>query len=768
MSRKRWIVIALLAVVSQMAFMSSAWTGESDTILQASDLDVTSPGHVPILVATHKTPPGEVKKEPDSTESVPTKKPAPETMVEEEPLEDPYAMSEGLDGTLTLGGAGIVTDDESFKLGEYNGVTGNEGYLVGHTDLAYNRDEYYMDLIARDLGLESRQAYFEVGRYGRYEFFADINQSPHLINGVNQSIFANPGSNALTLNPGFGTGANNSTMTIVNRGTGLGIQTDSATLGIHSEFGKYQFGLTFQRNETDGLKSMGAAFGFLTTVLPDPIDQTTNEISGFVERSGDRGQMRMYFDLSYYDNKNETVTWQSPYTGVSAFGRISRAPDNQHYRLGMSGGYNLSDRSRVSGTLEYGLMRQNQTLVPFEISGTIGTLPRSTADAKIHTLHAMLNFSHRPISKLALDLRFRHYQTFNDTPKTSWNYVTTDGGAQAGVDALANLPYDYGQQTIDADASYYLFKGTTIKAGYQWQQTDRSFRSVDGSQENTLKAGFKSNYFESISTGYSFSYAMRDVDSPYDQAVVFGARHGPGATDPFIQHPLMRQFDIANRDRTKHSANVNWFPTRKVQLSYNFNFMRDQFDAAFFGMEFFKQQAHTFDWTYFHSEHTRYNAYYTLEKIDITHNNRAYSNLAQSIDPTRDWRASTDNVVHTFGAGVDYETLRNKLLLSLNYWYSNSEEDIRFVAGPNAGFVGNLPALVTRSQNVDVKGQYKIRTDMEVGLRYLFQAFETDDFATDGFQPSSASVASLLSLSGTVQDYEAHTAMLYFTYHLGN
>ncbi len=271
--------------------------------------------------------------------------------------------------------------------------------------------------------------------------------------------------------------------------------------------------------------------------------------------------------------------------------------------------------------------------------------------------------------------------------------------------------------------------------------------------------------------GYKFTFARREETDPYRNTNVFNVRHHPTSGDnpDAILHPLMRRFDISDRKRFRHDVNLSYFPNNRIDLGFFYNFMRDQYDGAFLGLESFQQQAFTFDVGYMLTRKARFNFYYTLELIETVQNNRSFNPfIAGSItNPARNWTAFQDNVVHTFGAGLDYRALRDKLHLVLDYWYSNSEEDITFRTGSALATPQNMPALITRTQNVDVKGTYAIRENIEVGLRYLFQMFETDDFATDFFQPSSAQIDEVLTLSGTVRDFEAHTAMLFFTYRMG-
>jgi hypothetical protein len=70
-------------------------------------------------------------------------------------------------------GVGYVSDD-SFKFGEYTGLTRKDSYLIGGALYGYrDKDARYLELDARNLGLDSRSIEVEGGKQGTYELFLD-------------------------------------------------------------------------------------------------------------------------------------------------------------------------------------------------------------------------------------------------------------------------------------------------------------------------------------------------------------------------------------------------------------------------------------------------------------------------------------------------------------------------------------------------------------------------------------------------------------------
>ena len=689
--------------------------------------------------------------------------------------EDAALMPEGLQGEVTVGGAGVMTTSESFKFGEYTGIEGDTGYVIGSSNLTYNRDSYFMNLFTEDLGLDNRSIYWETGKTGSFTVYAEYNQIPHLLNERTQTQFQNAGSTNLTLNPGFGTGGNTAALTLVNRQTDLQNERDTGLFGIKSTFGKFNLDMSYKRTDRDGTQSIGGSGGvnagpteIRSTILPDPIQQTSQEVHAVLSHNRDEGQIQLSFDYSLFNNSFDSLIWENPYTGANqaATNQISRDPDNQSWKVGLSGAYNLTETTRISSVFQYGIMEQNEPFLPFAVGTSTALLPRLQAEAQIQTIHGTLNLSSRPLPKLALNLRFRHYQTINDTPVQAFSYIINDDPNFVQVAPVNNLPFDMTQNQVNATASYYAFKGTTFKLGYKFDHRKRDFREVDETKENTVTAGVRSSYFKNVNLGYNVSLGVREEIDPYDVNKVILARFGSVISDTSL---FLKRYDISEREQMKHSANINFTPTERTSYGIYYNFVYDDYDTSQLGMQNSQRHDVTLDWTYTPSDATTFNVYYTYENIITEQLNRELSGFGACTSPTLvacNWTANHDNKAHTVGAGVSQQMAEGQVKLSADYWFSDSVEDITFTTGSLLTSV-DMPKLKTRTHNARLTGRYRWGPNVDISMRYLYQNFEIDDFATDGFNPGSTAIPEVLTLFGTLPDYDVHTAMVFFTYRIG-
>jgi len=692
--------------------------------------------------------------------------------------EDAALMPEGLQGEVTLGGAGVFGQSDSFKFGEYTGINDDTGYFIGATNLTYYRGSYFMNLFTEDLGLDNRSIYWETGQTGSYTVYAEYNQVPHLLNNNTLTQFNQPGGTLLTLNAGMAPAADTAALNIVNRAFELENERDTGLFGIKSTLGKFDFDMNYKRTDRDGTQSIGGSGGdsaspavIRSTILPDPIDQVAHEVHASLSHSGDEGQIQLNFDYSLFNNSSAALIWQNPFNNdpsQAATNLISRDPDNHSWKVGLSGAYNLTDTTRISSVLQYGIMEQDEPLFPFAV-GSVAALPRSKAEAQIQTIHGTFNLSSRPLPKLALNLRFRHYQTINDTPIQGFNYIINDDPTFTQVGPVNNLPFDMTQNQVNATASYYAFKGTTFKLGYKFDHRKRDFREVDETKENVITAGVRSSYFKNINFGYKVTLGTREEVDPYDASKVFLARFGVPGSDT---HPLMKRYDIAEREQMKHAANITYSPTDRTTYGIYYNFVYDDYDTSQLGLQNSQRHDVTFDWTYTPSDVTTLNVYYTYENIQTEQLNREFvpgfigPPCNTPNNPACNWIANHDNDAHTVGAGVSHQYAENRVKLSADYWFSDSVEDITFVTGSALSAI-DMPKLKTRNHNARFTGRYRWNPNVDISLSYLYQRFEIDDFATDTVSPGSALIPEVLTLFGTLPNFDAHTVMAYFTYRIG-
>ena len=60
-------------------------------------------------------------------------------------------------------------------------------------------------------------------------------------------------------------------------------------------------------------------------------------------------------------------------------------------------------------------------------------------------------------------------------------------------------------------------------------------------------------------------------------------------------------------------------------------------------------------------------------------------------------------------------------------------------------------------------GKYLLTKRITLGLEYQYENYQSDDWATDNVDPSSAVIGAAITLSGSVPDYRAHLVFMSLT-----
>lgn len=706
-------------------------------------------------------------------------------------------QSEGtLTGYYTLGGGGVALDDDSFKFGEYTGLTESQGFFIGDADISYNRNSYFSNFIVENVGLDNRNLFLELGNYESYKVFFQFDQNPHFISNHSRTPF-DGGGTSLTLPAGFTGGATTSDFSLGNlNDKELETQRRAGTFGFTKNFGQTDVELSYTRENKEGNQSLGATFGSnggnpLAVVLPAPVDQTTDDMTFTIDHHGEKFQLQFEYYFSLYDNEDEVLLFDNPYAGTTipntsaiapAQGLISRPPDNQYHKVGLSGGVDLPHSTRVSAVAEYGMMRQNEDLLPLALGSSPSLLPRSTADAEIDTLHFMLNVASNPLPKTNLRARYRHYETDNKTPKTLFLITEADSlkfsSTESDASALHSLPYEYSQDRVEVGGTYQLFKRTYFNLGYDFEYLDRDFREVEQTSEHTVEGKVRSNFFSFASANAGIEYSDRNEEDNYDGSRVFKSRHseehfdeeiasGVAEEDIFDENPLLRRFDISDRQRLKAKANITFFPTDNITLGVYYNLLDDDYGDSTLGLTSREDHNATIDLTFTPTETASLFAFYTYENIDTDQSSRAFTSASNSTDSTRNWSANHDDVIHTVGAGASVDVIKNKANVSVDYSFSQATTDISFMTGTNSSVADpeSLPEVFSRLHSFSAIGKYRLTKNLVVGIKYLFELFDNDDFLTDEVDAGSDVIDNVLLLTDSTPDYEGHLAAIFATYY---
>ncbi len=544
-------------------------------------------------------------------------------------------------------GIGYVTDDAYF-FGRYNGLQTKGPYLIGDIDAEkFSDDGRYWSVRGTNLGLESRYLRLEGGKQGRHRFFLEWDELPNNRNNTVVTPFLGFGSDNLTLPSGFSLGPPVSDLFPFE------LQTKRERIKAGAAFvmkQRWLFDIDFSHENKQGTEAIGGAIATSTTqlvqrvntsLLPEPVNQDTNLVNATLSYAGEEGQLDLTYHASYFDNSYASLTWQDPFNPTTGVGSLALAPDNEFHQLSLTGAYTLPYRSRLTGVASMGRMTQNQKFQPYEVGGSTSTLPSDSLDGEVWLLNGQLKLSSRPLTRLRLNAELRYDERDNQTPVQSYSYVILDSGSGGG--AVNNNPYSYKNGRFNLDANYRFNAISSLRGGYKYHAMERSrfdAGRVD-TDENTLFAKFKIKPHATVDLELYGETSSRD-GSEFDQQG--------------YQNPLMRKYNLADRDRTKAGGLINVMATEKLYFGARADYSEDDYTETQVGLTEASQPTVTVDLTYTPVANLTTYGYYTWENIqssqngvDVTQSGSGPSGGA--IPTTGPWKADYDDTFDTIGIG---------------------------------------------------------------------------------------------------------------------
>lgn len=487
-------------------------------------------------------------------------------------------------------GAGYVSQD-SFKFGEYNGLEKKGIYGIFNFDLRgggnyENGDPTRWRATGTDLGLETREVTIDYGQQGRFRINFDYDELRRNRSDTYQTPYLGAGSNTLTLpsswlkpfvpqvsgttinfrslSPTTGLASSNvagvvtpptaAQQTTVNNIIAadlpafhnLDLDTKRTTYKGGFSYNidpRWQFKASAQHEKKDGLKPMGAVTSQVSeyaAILPDPIDQTTDQYNVSLTYTGENAFMQVAYYGSVFKNDFSSLTWQDA-NDPTKTATLSSAPSNSFHQILLTGGYNFSPTTKLVLNGSYGRNTQNDSFLTAGQNAQLPLgLPVSSLNGKVVTTAFNAKLTARPTKDLNLAAGYKYDNRDNQTPVNTYFFQDANEARAAGASAFnaalglpantlgtniniyANRPYSKKINQFDVDADYAVARGQRLQGGYQYQEIERK---CDGSwincadapktRENTLRAEWRANVVENLSGRLAYAYSERRVN--YDE-----------------------------------------------------------------------------------------------------------------------------------------------------------------------------------------------------------------------------------------------------------
>ena len=681
-----------------------------------------------------------------------------------------------------------VNSDDSYKFGDFTGLEEKGVSVLGNFDISRRAvwdsgDVRWWRAQGQNLGLDSRFARGDFGYQGLFDVWFEYEEIPKYQTDSASTVFQGRGTDRLTLRPSWISGSSTANFSAldanerdldiehmrrdVRAGFGLDLPADLEWVG------------DYEYETKKGRKIVGAVIGSSgggarASLVPEPLDYQTNEGSTALRWNGERAQLQIGYEISVFNDSNDSLTWQNPFSGGGAgvgypngFGRKATAPDNSFNQVSVTGGVDLPWNTRISGDAAFGWMRQHADFLPYTVNPALTAPvppPRGDADAGIDTTAATLRLASRPIDRLRIDANIRYDDRDNNTPRDVYQYVSGDALSQQGINsdrARLNLPNSYQLVEGRFEAGYEIFERTELSFAYKRQEIERTYTEVDHIGENTYEGALHSRPLSWLQMRVEGGIADRNGSEYMYQSPLFqGFTPGYiGSIKPpaplYENNPLLRKNVYADRERSRVLGRVDLMPLDSFSIGLDASWVTDDYDHSTLGLTRRETLSSTVDLSWSPIEILTTYAWFTYDNLQSDLDGRTFGNVAEAFNPERDWYERDEDHVYTAGVGAELHLLDDQLRLRADYVYSMADTAVRVRTGPALAQTSqNFPDLESRLHDFNVSAEYQLRENIAVRLSYLLEDLKTGDWAIDGVAPNT--IANVLGLGEDSPHYRNH------------
>jgi MtrB/PioB family decaheme-associated outer membrane protein len=484
---------------------------------------------------------------------------------------------------------------------------------------------FAFDFWGRSVGLNNQSYGFTISQPGQHYFTFEWDQTPHLLSTSGKTVFSGVGTTSLTVNPALpvsltpflGTAATDpasraSIQALINGAVmplELGTQRDRVTAAYRgTPTPDWDLSILYSNEHRTGVLPASVPAFFDTAApalthypigLPKPIDDTTQNLEAFGERSGmyflgARWTSNVAYSGSLYNNSLTQLDAQNPFctqtgaptcdvTGASLFTaptalRLSLDPSNMANAVTWNTAADVPFwKTRYVSTVQYNNMRQNDPFIDTSINGltappvTLNGTPVGSLNGQIGTFLWNNVLTMRPDKDWRITIRARYYELDNDTPSLHIDDWISADTQFSGI-ARNSLPISYTKDNASAEARWNPVPWATLGGGAFFERWDRTFRDANITNENSGKVFFDTTPLDNVVARGSYLYGQRRYET-YDTSLFVLT---PGLfADQFATN--LRRFDLSNRNRQKADLAVEFAASKFVTLTPNFGLLWDDY-----------------------------------------------------------------------------------------------------------------------------------------------------------------------------------------------
>ena len=246
-----------------------------------------------------------------------------------QPATTSAGMLRGADGVAQLGLS--YTSDDSFMFGEYNGLHKEGANVIGNLQWQdFSAGDSYWQVSLSNLGLDTREGIATWGRPDQLKISLGFDSQLQVRNDSGRTPFR--GGSSLVLPDDWVSGPDTADWSALDsslRGFDRELERDKLFAELDARLSdSWTLDTRISYEDRQGTADAGGAIypdlsAGDAVLLPQPVDYRTTEFDLGVSYAGRDVQLEGRVGYSDFDNKDEVLTWQNPY---SSYGPAVRYP----------------------------------------------------------------------------------------------------------------------------------------------------------------------------------------------------------------------------------------------------------------------------------------------------------------------------------------------------------------------------------------------------------------------------------------------------------
>ena len=547
----------------------------------------------------------------------------------------------------------------------------------------------------------------------------------------------------------------------------------------------YELKFHVEERHREGSRDQSTTFGPeanfpIGVFFPQPVDYDTSRITASFGYASPKFQWNGSYTLSSFRDALQSVTLPNPYSrslGTPwidgafagypfAIGQYSTPPDSTAHQFLLTGAYNFSPTTRLTGRASYDIQTQNDPFLPYTPNTGLNVptpLPQASLNGRVDKTFVSLGLTSRPLTDVDVAAHYSYDNRDNKTPQNIYSYVTNDTLDQPtpvvpgnSAHIRINLPHSFMFQQAKIEAGYRPAPRIRLSVDYTGDFKSYTDQEVSRTNEHTLHAKALASGDE-MSGWVSYSYAVR-TGTIYQDFLPWNLSHtgaylAAGPQNQSIELAQLRKYNLADRRRNEVKAGGTYSPLQSLTVDLSGGYAADDYFHTPYGLTSTGSLLLDADVSYAFEAVTT-TAFYSLERIRSAQNGY-YLFTAVETDPTHAWSAQDHDTVHTAGIKVDWQAIAHKLKLGLNYTLSHglTAIGVEGTAFTPSAATAPLPDARAITHSAGIKAEYTLKDNITLRGGYNFERHITDDWTyLGGLTP----VAQLVGSGELPPRYTAH------------